>query len=81
MRQKPVCLGLLVLSILVTAVGPSPVVAQGAPSGEDPLPGLDACQVIELPSPGDHQDIRPGLQAALDAAAPGDTILLRPPSD
>jgi hypothetical protein len=32
--------------------------------------------VIMVPSPGEHHDIQPNLQAAVDAAAPGDTVLL-----
>ncbi len=40
------------------------------------LAGLMPAAIIEVENPGDNQDIQPALQAAVDAAADGDTVRL-----
>ncbi len=72
-------------SILLTAII-STCAVSGSAQGNPPkiiidfsIPNNEASgKVILLPSPGDNQDIQPSLQAAVDSASPGDTILLPP---
>ncbi|GAB4534077.1 MAG: hypothetical protein Kow0063_16780 [Anaerolineae bacterium] len=64
------------LAMLTTPVALASGATLYAEKSQGQIPSSDQGTVYQLPNPGNHQDIQPYLQAAVDSASNGDTIVL-----
>jgi hypothetical protein len=67
---------ILTVTLFMLMVVPIQDLAHGNASVEESIKILESGNVIMVPSPGEHRDIQPSLQAAVDTASPGDIVLL-----
>lgn len=75
------CLHVLLLSVLWLTTLTTPAASASSTiyyeeNAKGQMPASSTGNVYELPNPGNHQDIQPLLQAAVDSASNGDTIVL-----